>query len=523
VFGIDLKEVRWQRRLLLWAGVVALLFAYPPFLIFPLAWLAPLFLFFCLALTSVRRSFRYGYFFGFLFNFFSLYWISYVTGGGWIFACFFQALYWALFALGTRFLMAPLFASERLRYRFLFAVGTAGLWTVLEAVRVNLPGFGFGWNLLSYSQAFFLPFIQIAEWIGAYGISFVMIFSAALFFAGRWDIYRGVKHRWLHALLYLALFLALFLGILVHGIFSLKTTRMTDRSLQVGVIQGNIPQEIKWNVEVKDKIIEKYVKLSQLLLYDHPDMILWPEAAYPGYLETDLTSSGIADLVQHSKIPYLIGSPRYEGANIYNSALWLSPEGKIEAFYDKRELVPFGEYIPLKRLLFFLEKLAYSFGVGDFSPGGSWQVFRGPLDTKFAALICFENVFPSMTSEFTKRGAEFFVVITNDSWFQRSRAPYEHLYTSVFRAIETRRPFIHAANTGLSGFIDADGRVVDTLRDKNEKELFVTGGMSRSVYPQQGLTFYVRYGGLIPWIAACLAFLSLVLVTFLNRKNKNRP
>ena len=123
-----------------------------------------------------------------------------------------------------------------------------------------------------------------------------------------------------------------------------------------------------------------------------------------------------------------------------------------------------------------------------------------------------ENIFPSMTAEFTKRGAQFFVVITNDAWFQKSRAPYEHLNTSVFRAIETRRPFIHSANTGVSGFIDSTGKILDTLQDKNGRELFVSGGMTRPVTPQSVKTFYVEWGGYLPLLFFFLAAIPLAVV-----------
>jgi len=519
MFGIRLNETRWWRRLLGLAAGVTLLGSIFPFQIYPLAWLAPILLFFSFVFTPLKQAFRAGYFFGLFYSLVSLYWLGYVTVGGWIALCFYLALYWGLLGLGARYLLTPVLASQKLRYRIVFAVGTSGLWVVLEWLKTNMPHISFGVDLLSYSQAPFLPFIQIAEWVGAYGISFIMVLCAALIFVTLLDIFRKVKHCWSHSIFYISFVLALFLGVLVQGIFALKTDRYSGPSLQVGVIQGNIPQELKWESEVKAKIIEKYAKLSELLIYDHPDMVVWPEASYPGFLLTELRDSGIEQLIQKSKVPFLIGSPRLELPRqaLYNSALWFSDKGEFEGSYDKRVLVPFGEYVPFKKALFFLEKVAYSMGVGDFEAGTNWQVFQGPMDSKFASLICFENLFPSMTNTFAKKGAEFFVVISNDSWFHASRAPYEHLFTSIFRAVETRRPFVHVANTGVSGYIDADGRVVDTLKDKTGRELFVMGGMTRPVYPQKGLTFYVRYGGFVPWTALGLALLSLAAVSLPRR------
>jgi len=518
VFGIQIKEDRWKRRIFLWLAVLSLFFSYPSFNLYFLAWLAPAFLFACLAFTPLKRSFRYGYFFGFLFNFFSLYWIGYVTGAGWIFAVFVQAIYPAFFAWGSRFLMGPLFHTSKIRYRFLFVIGSAGLWASLEWVRVNLPGFGFGWNLLSYSQAPNLAWIQMAEWIGSYGLSFFMVFVSSILFLLVWDWRKVKEHKWIRSLFYVSLLLACLGSALVVGTHKLQSGSPTE-GLRVGVIQGNIPQNIKWDAELKDKIIEKYKKLSELTSYDRPDMILWPEASYPGFLLREIKDSEIEDLIEETEVPYLIGSAHVEGRRLLNAAIWMNAEGEVKSVYFKRNLVPFGEYIPFKFLFFFLEKIAYSYGVGDFTAGKDWTVFEGPKGTQFASLICFENIFPKLSREFTRRGAEFFTVITNDAWFERSRAPMEHIIASQFRAVETRRPFVHVANTGISGFVDSKGRIVDELQDKRGEKLFITGGMTQVVYPQRNMTFYVKYGHWIPLIAFGLTLLSLGCV-FLNLRRK---
>ena len=128
------------------------------------------------------------------------------------------------------------------------------------------------------------------------------------------------------------------------------------------------------------------------------------------------------------------------------------------------------------------------------------------MDFKFSCLVCFENVFPSLTRKLASEGADFFVVITNDAWFHKSRAPYEHFYTSIFRAIETRKPFVHVANTGISGFINEKGIITGVLKNKKGDELFVSGGRTEPVFPRSGITFYVRYGEWLP-LALMLALL----------------
>jgi len=263
MFGIRLAEDRWKRRLCLLFGSAVLVLSFSPFDFFPLAFVSILLLLGCLGFTPLRKSFRYGYFFGFLFYFVSLYWISHVTGAGWIFAAFFQALYFGLFAVGARFLMNPVLETNSFRTRLIFCLGVPSIWVFLEWLRVNLIGFGFGWNLLSYSQISFLNFIQIADVIGAYGISFVIVFISCLAFLSILD----------HLLFYLALAAALLLGLLYYGSFRLQEPVSSDVSLRVGAIQGNIPQEVKWNPAAKGKIIEKYVKLSKILNYERPDMM----------------------------------------------------------------------------------------------------------------------------------------------------------------------------------------------------------------------------------------------------------
>jgi len=516
VFGIRLNEIRALRRLYLLTGVALLLLSYPPFSFYFLAWFAPLFLFLCLELTPLRKAFRYGYFFGFLFYFFSLYWVSYVTGAGWIFAAFFQALYVAIFALGARFLMEPVLKRSNFRFRIFFIIGTASLWTFLEWVRVMLPGFGFGWNLLSYSQSHFLAFLQITEIIGSYGLSFLLMVGAGLLFLTIHDFRKKVSHRFFYVAFYLSLFLALVLSNFGFGIQKLKEP-LENRPLRVGIVQGNIPQQLKWDPEVKAKIVEKYLKLSELLLYDRPDMVVWPEAAYPGFLMREIEGSPVAGLIRRSKTPFLIGSPRYENDKLYNAAIYFNPEGEPKTVYYKRSLVPFGEYIPFKNLLFFLKKIAYSFGVGDFVSGKLWTVFEAPMDFKFSTLVCFENIFPSLTRRFTKLGAEFFVVVTNDAWFHKSRAPYEHFNTSIFRAVETRRPFVHVANTGISGIIDAQGRTQGVLKDSQGEELFVSGGHTEAIFPQDKITFYVKYGEWLPFVMLVMILLAFLGV-FVNRR-----
>jgi apolipoprotein N-acyltransferase len=520
MFGIKLKEDKWRRRVCILLGCAFLIFSYWPFEFAPLAYLAIFSFLGSLVFTPLKKAFRYGYFFGFLFSFVALYWISHVTGAGWIFAAFFQALYMGMFAVGARALMSPVLKNDAFRFRILFCIGTPALWTSLEILRVNLPGFGFGWNLLSYTQIPFLAFVQIADVIGAYGVSFVIVFLSCLLFLLVVDVVRRVKHRWLHAFFYIAVSTVIFISLFQYGFAELKRPVDSSSPVKIGAIQGNIPQELKWVSDVQDQIVEKYIKLSEILNYERPDMIVWPEASYPGFLDINFLNSEVPNMVDKMGIPLLVGAPRFHDEQIYNSSFLLEPGRKIHFIYDKQYLVPFGEYVPLKNLLFFLDKIADSMGVGDFSKGENLTIFKGPFESSFATLICFENIFPELARKFANLGAEYFIVVTNDAWFKRSVAPWQHFSTNVLRAIEVRKPFVQVANTGVTGFIDAKGQVQGILEDKRGESLFVSGGLTQKIYPNTQITPYVEYGHLLPWTMWILAILSIGLALITRRSSK---
>ncbi|MBI3002839.1 MAG: apolipoprotein N-acyltransferase, partial [candidate division NC10 bacterium] len=189
--------------------------------------------------------------------------------------------------------------------------------------------------------------------------------------------------------------------------------------------------------------------------------IVWPETAAPLLLRHDpVRLAYVRALAQSLGRPVLVGAPDRaagEPIRLQNSAMLFGPDGRLLAKYDKMHLVPFGEYVPLKPLLFFVDKVAT--GIGDFVPGETRTIFRVPGGT-FAASICFEVIFPAEVRAAVAGGAEFLVNITNDAWFGRSAAPAQHLRMAAFRALETRRYLARAANTGISAAVDPYGRVL---------------------------------------------------------------
>jgi apolipoprotein N-acyltransferase len=228
----------------------------------------------------------------------------------------------------------------------------------------------------------------------------------------------------------------------------------------------------------------------------------------------------VRGLAAFIKRPLLVGAPREETSGkfaYYNSAALFSEDGRFAARYDKIHLVPFGEYIPLKDVFAFVERFAKN-PIGDFAPGKKFTVFNFFLErrdeqrdvswrtlkkVRFSCLICFEDIFPELASNFVKEGASFLVNITNDAWFGKTAAAYQHAECSVFRAVENRVPVIRAANTGLSCFIDQKGRITDTVSLAGQ-ELFVDGFKTGEITLARPRTFYSVYGDVFAY--GCIIF-----------------
>ncbi|MBI2081145.1 MAG: apolipoprotein N-acyltransferase [candidate division NC10 bacterium] len=370
-----------------------------------------------------------------------------------------------------------------------FPVGAAALWTALEYLRTYALS-GFPWNLLGYSQLPNLPFAQVATVTGVYGISFLLVLASA---AAAAPLLPGASPRGVWGTITAA-------GLLIgaaHGA-GLWALRGADAAapapLRVGVVQGNIEQALKWSPAALDLTLDTYSRLSAQAAAAGADLIVWPETAAPLLLRHDpVRLAYVRALAQSLGRPVLVGAPDRaagEPIRLQNSAMLFGPDGRLLAKYDKMHLVPFGEYVPLKPLLFFVDKVAT--GIGDFVPGESRTVFGVPGGT-FAASICFEVIFPAEVRAAVAGGAEFLVNITNDAWFGRSAAPAQHLRMAAFRALETRRYLARAANTGISAAVDPYGRV---LRSTG---LFEEAVLVEGVRPRRDLTPYVRFGD---WFAA---------------------
>jgi len=497
---------------------VLLAVSFPRIHFYGLAWVALVPLLLELHRTqNWKQAFGLSYFSGFFFILLSVHWLKEVSWFGFLFVCVYQAIYFGLFGLFAKFFMGKLqtFFSRDGVMSWIGILLTLFIlpasWVVSEWMRAEIPVMGFGWNLLAYSQAGNLLVIQSARLVGVYGISFLiaMINTVICMVLTVAEIRRRV---WMVLFGFL-----LWVVNICYGGMVLKNKEVGP-VMRIGVIQGNIGQQQKWDPALKNLIIEKYLKLTELSSFDGPELVVWPEAAYPDFFNEDYAASSVPSLAKKLGVPMLIGSPhRSDSLHYHNSAYLISREGKMVDRYDKIHLVPFGEYVPFKPLLSFLEPYAYTLGVGDFSFGSRYTVFEMPLGktkevVRFSVLICFEDIFPELARNFVRAGAQCLFVITNDAWFGKTGAPYQHLEASVFRAIENGVPVVRAGNIGVSAFISPDGKVQDSVKNERGFETYVTGALTRPVVFVRSLTFFQRVGHLFPWFCVSIVVLSFILL-----------
>jgi apolipoprotein N-acyltransferase len=271
----------------------------------------------------------------------------------------------------------------------------------------------------------------------------------------------------------------------------------------------------------KEKILEIHEKLTRLAALEQTDLIIWPEAAFPGYFNRDLQAERISRLAKEIQTPLLLGGLEWESENeSYNSAYFLKKDGASGQRYDKLRLVPFGEYIPLKSIFGGLKPIADALGISDFKAGTAPVIVRWAReDWPFGVLICFEDVFSDLARDLADRDAKFLVVITNDAWFGKTGAPFQHLQASIFRAIENGVSVVRAANTGISAFVSHQGRVLATVKGAKGEETFVMGQKTLDLPLVAERTLFRRGGHLFPYFATGL-FLVLVMTRSGKRVEK---
>lgn len=488
-------------------------------LIFPLgnikelAWISLVPLLFAVQGKKTYKGFLLGSLAGFVFNLGLVYWVtvSMTTYGK--LPMILSVLVLILFALYlSMFVSLPVCCSCYVEEKqgIEIAHTLPFFWIASEQVRSWFLT-GFPWENLGYSQFTVLPVIQIADITGVYGVSFLLVMVNCVVFSLLVSLIykRGISFQKMAVAFML---LGISLG---YGWVRLSLLKQgQDTAIKVALIQGNIPQDVKWDPAFLDETMKIYSQLTMETAPQKPNLIIWPEAATPFYFQSEKAYQGqVAKLLSKTAAHLLLGSPSWErtadGMQYFNSAFLVSPDGQIQGRYDKIHLVPYGEYVPLKRFFPFIEKMVE--GIGDFSPGRETAVLHFPGGT-FGTLICYEIIFPDLVRRFAKNGATFLVNITNDAWFGRTAAPYQHLSMAVLRAVENRRPVARVANTGISALIDADGSILQSTN------LFTPAAITGIIFKRTIKTFYTRYGDVFAFLCIGISVLFLMRPFFILLK-----
>src|SRR5438477_6755685 len=308
-------------------------------------------------------------------------------------------------------------------------------------------------------------------------------------------------------------------GIFALGVNAVQS-RPATRPLHVALVQASVPRAEKFDLSYKQKIFEKFHRFSKIALTSTPaiDLLVWPESALPTpVLEDQQTFDFVSGLAASTGVDILLGvidAPPEGG--VYNAALLFQPDQPVQ-LYHKVHLVPFGEYVPLRHSFPLFAKIAGDQVPEDFDVGHEFTVFQlSKNHGRVASLICFEDTIGELTRQFVLRGADFLANVTNDGWFLRSAGSRQHLANAVFRCVETRRPMVRAANTGVTCFVNEFGRVTQVLRD-DQGSIFEEGTLigEVNIAAEPRLTFYAQHGEIFAKIctAFALAILLIRLVT----------
>ena len=490
----------------------ALLFlSFPKFGLGFIAWISMVPLFIALrGITSLRKAFFLGFIAGFVAHIGIIYWITYVVvhygylpvylGIAIMFLlAAYLSLYIGLFAAG----------SVYLKRKLPLVVFAPALWIGLEYLKSNLFT-GFPWENLGYSQHANIIMIQITDLTGVYGLSFlIMLLNVA--------VYEVMTEKSRRAFATAASVILLWAAVYAYGVYrinQISTLLKNAPSMHVSLIQGNIDQSIKWNKNYQDETIQIYEALTLGKPTEKSGLTVWPETAVPfNYQEENDLHHRIRNLSIKTQNWLIFGSMSYMSdtrkRDYFNSAYLLSPQGDIRGKYDKVHLVPYGEYVPLRKWFPFISSLAA--GIGDFKEGRGFNpISMG--DKKIGILICYEGILSEAGRMYKNKGADLLVNITNDAWFGKTSAPYQHLSMTIFRAVETRLYLVRAANTGISAIVDPTGKIAGQTR------LFEKAQMSGDVRFISLPTIYTLWGD---WLVF-LSFAAVAIFLFWNPKRESK-
>ena len=392
----------------------------------------------------------------------------------------------------------------------------ASAWVGQEWVRGWLFT-GFGWNGLGIALHANWALIQVAEFTGAIGLSFIVVFANIIAVTTPVRLFLEARTNQMRPHFDLTLTLAGLVALLTFGLYCVQN-RGAAKPLRVSAIQADIPQEQKFDLEFVGQIFERFESLSEIGLHSSPppDLLVWPESSLPEPATAANTESHrlVTDLSASTGKDLLLGTLDVRDRSDFNAAALISGATQQMQIYRKIHLVPFGEYIPLRHSFPIFAAVAGRWVPGDFDAGRDYTVLRlTNSDVRVGPLICFEDTIGDLTRRFILNGANLLVNVTNDAWFLHSAGSHQHLQNAIFRCIETRRPMVRAANTGVTCFVNEFGRITQILQDDNGKT-FTEGVLNGTVNVPigDGVTFYVRHGDLFAEICVAITLIASVIL-----------
>jgi apolipoprotein N-acyltransferase len=461
--------------------------------------------------VRVSRGFLLGLAAGLTYYAGTLYWISGVMaqygGFGGPLAAAIAGLLVVFLSLFTGIFGAVVAAIVSRLGRLALLVAPAA-WVATELARTYFGG-GFPWTLVGYSQVPVLPVAQFASLVGVYGVSALIVsVNAALAYA----VLEGGRGGWRAV----AVAAAVVAGIAAWGQARLAEGHLLriGTPLTVGIVQGNVPQDLKWEPTLGDDILQKYLRMSREAVRRGARLVVWPESATPFYFEEHPNGERIRQFARDEKAWLLVGSDEFERGTpplSYNAAFLVAPDGRTGGVYRKVHLVPFGEYVPLRAVLFFAAPLVQN--VSDFAPGSRVVTLPFLGGHRLSTAICYEVVYPALIRDGVLLGSELLTTITNDAWFGRSSAPRQHFDMATMRAIEQGRYLVRSANTGISGIVDPYGRV---LQRTGLFEDHVLVGDVRLIAER---TWYARLGDVVAWASVLVTVLALAAALAARRRS----
>lgn len=456
--------------------------------LWPLAWVALVPLFVSLREATIKRAALYGLTAGVVYFGFVLFWMTIFGYLPWLLLAVVEASFLAVFAAGTARLL-----PARTGWPSYIAVPAA--WTAVQWLR-SLGPYSFTWGSLAHLQANDLPIIQLASVTGPWGIDFLIcLVNLALA-----DLLIPHNHkRRIAPTLVAGVVTAV---VALAGWSCLRADGPPART-RVAVIQGDTVRGMRPTAEEDPAAaFEVYRKLSLRAAKSGPDIVVWPETSLIATISDPGWGTLVSLLARSTSADYLIGGyDAAPGGGYYNGAHLYRASGEKTGVYRKVRLVPYGEFVPLRDRLPFLKR--YGIRDVDVTPGASHKLLQssiGPIGVS----ICFESIFPQISSAETRAGGVALFVITNDSWFERSQAARQHLMMSKLRAVENRRYVVRAASTGISAIIDPSGRT------GGETGLFEKAVLRGTIAARTGLTPYARFGDCFAYACALIALIALV-------------